>query len=459
MPVVLFVYYVLLARSRKLQNAFLLLASLAFYAWGEPRFVIILMVSIILNWFIAYQIDKHRHNDKFAKLMIVLDLILNLGIIFVFKYLMFSIDNINALFGIQWAVPRLALPIGISFFTFQAISYVIDVYRQDGKAQPTPFNVGLYIAFFPQLIAGPIVRYNTIAEQIDNRQENFDVFSAGVTRFIIGLAKKVLLANSFASLADYSFNSLAGSNISIDLAWIGAVAYSLQIYYDFSGYSDMAIGLGKMFGFHFEENFNYPYIAKSTSEFWRRWHISLGRWFRDYVYIPLGGNKAKNPNKVYFNLFVVWLLTGIWHGANFTFILWGLIYFVSISLEKLFKFEQRSGNVLLKRIYTLSLVLFSWVIFRAPSIGAAFDYIKCMFGFGSTPFNLDFLLYVLRENVAIIAAGLLFATPVYKSLKQYRWVDTMPAKAASVLAICFLFVAAFSFLIKGSYNPFIYFNF
>ncbi len=455
LPVVLLLYYGVLRNNRTLQNIFLFFSSLGFYAWGEPKFVLILIGSIIVNWYLGLAVDKYRENTRRARLIIVLDIVFNLSIIFVFKYLTFSVQTINSILKLGVDIPTIVLPIGISFFTFQAISYVLDVYRGQGEAQKTPLNVGLYIAFFPQLIAGPIVRYNTIAKQINERTESFSLFSEGVCRFIIGLSKKVLLANSFAAIADYSFRMIGYAPISIDMAWIGAIAYTFQIYYDFSGYSDMAIGLGKMFGFHFEENFNYPYISRSTSEFWRRWHISLGRWFRDYVYIPMGGNRDKN--KVFFNLFLVWLLTGIWHGANVTFILWGMLYFVSISVERLLGFENIKGFHILKRIYTLLLVTMGWVLFRSETVGSAITYIRCMFHIESL--NKDYLLFVLEENAVLFLMGILFSTPIYPMLKKTKLPSHPLVKIGYVGTLCFLFLASFSFLIKGSYNPFIYFNF
>ena len=332
LPIVIFIYYVFLRNHRNLQNIFLLIASLIFYAWGEVAFVFVMMLSIIANYFFGLFVSRAKNTNK-KKLPLVLSIVFNLSILFVFKYLVFTLTNINALFGANLAIPNIALPIGISFFTFQAMSYVIDVYRGE-EAQKSILNVGLYISFFPQLIAGPIVRYKTVAYQILHRKESFDDFSSGVCRFIIGMGKKVLLANSLAVVADAAFDGDI-ANTSASFAWLGAIAYTMQIFFDFSGYSDMAIGLGKMFGFKFLENFDYPYISGSITEFWRRWHISLGSWFRDYVYFPLGGSRVKSKGRLIFNLFVVWLLTGIWHGANWTFIIWGLMYFVLLVIEKL----------------------------------------------------------------------------------------------------------------------------
>lgn len=297
LPMVLIFYYGIFRNSRKLKNIFLLLASLFFYAWGEPTFVLVMIMSIICNYYFGLKVDKYKNDKKKAKSIIVIMLIFNLTIMFIFKYLMFTLTNIKYVTGLNFNIPNIALPIGISFFTFQAISYVIDVYRGNGKVQKNPLYVGLYISFFPQLIAGPIVRYETIAEQIENRHENFEDFSKGSCRFIIGLGKKMLLANTLALVADYAF-SIKSGELSVVMAWLGALAYTFQIFFDFSGYSDMAIGLGLMFGFKFLENFNYPYISKSISEFWRRWHISLGTWFRDYVYFPLGGSRSKFKEKI-----------------------------------------------------------------------------------------------------------------------------------------------------------------
>ena len=319
LPTVIFLYFVVFRKSRLLQNVFLLVASLFFYAWGEPKFVFVLMASIVVNWILGLAVDKVRERYLLAKLLVGIDVFINLSLLFVFKYLTFTCSLICDVTGTKSNLPSIALPIGISFFTFQAMSYVIDIYRKKGEAQKNLLYTGLYISFFPQLIAGPIVRYETIAKEITDRKETFDDFFNGFARFVTGLSKKVLLANGFAALADQVFDAVgAGNTISVLSGWLGAVAYTLQIFFDFSGYSDMAIGLGKMFGFHFLENFNYPYISTSITEFWRRWHISLGTWFRDYLYIPLGGSRCSRGRNIC-NLFVVWILTGLWHGANLTF--------------------------------------------------------------------------------------------------------------------------------------------
>ena len=303
LPVVIFLYYTLLKKTKIAKNIFLFIVSIIFYAWGEPYFVAVMLLSIIVNWIFGILIEKYKSDKLKSKIILILMLMFNLGILGIFKYLGFIIENINNVFNIHIQNPNIKLPIGISFFTFQAISYVIDVYKNDAKVQKNLLNMGLYISFFPQLIAGPIVRYKTIAEQIENREESFDKFSEGTVRFIKGLAKKVLLSNSLAVVADFAFE-IVPSDISVLLAWLGIISYTLQIYFDFSGYSDMAIGLAKLFGFELEENFNFPYISKSITEFWRRWHISLGTWFKDYLYIPLGGNRV-NKKRLIFNLFIV----------------------------------------------------------------------------------------------------------------------------------------------------------
>ena len=458
LPCVLLGYYILFRKSRTLQNVFLLLASLFFYAWGEPWFVLVMLVSITLNYVFGLLVSRCRDRQGTARALIVAMLSMNLGIMFVFKYLMFTIANINRVFNATLSVPAIALPIGISFFTFQAISYVLDIYRDRGEAQRNPLDVGLYISFFPQLIAGPIVKYETVALQIRGRRETWADFSSGACRFIMGLGKKVLLANTLALVAEKAFN-LGGARLSVSFAWMGALAYTLQIFFDFSGYSDMAIGLGKMFGFHFLENFNYPYISSSITEFWRRWHISLSTWFRDYVYFPLGGSRVKSRARMVFNLFVVWLLTGIWHGANWTFICWGLFYFVLIAAEKLSGFEGKlEKQRWVKHFYTMLLVVCGWVLFRADSIGAAAEYLKAMFGLqGNAFWDANTVLYALENRYFFIAA-ILFSMPVVKWLGQ-RIPNRHIFDILHVLSLLLIFIVSISYIIKGSYNPFIYFNF
>ena len=442
--------------SRVCQNILLLAASLFFYAYGEPSFVFVMIGSIMANWLFALIVDKVRENKAASKTVLTVMLVANFSVMFIYKYLMFTIRTINSISDRDFFVPSIVLPIGISFFTFQAVSYVIDVYRKNGDVQKNPMNVGLYVAFFPQLIAGPIVRYETIAEQIKNRKETIDDFSAGVCRFIIGFGKKVLIANTMAVVAEQAFKST--NELTVAFAWLGIISYALQIYFDFSGYSDMAIGMGKMFGFHFLENFDYPYISKSISEFWRRWHISLGTWFRDYVYFPLGGSRVSNKRLIW-NLFIVWSLTGLWHGANFTFLLWGLLYFAFIMLEKLFGFEQKFNRLtFLKHIYVILVVILGWVLFRSDSVSYAGSYIKSMFGFNGNSFIDDKAMMFFWEYKHFYIMGILFATPLAKWFRQ-KFFRYKIVKILYPVTLMLVFIVAISFIAKGMYNPFIYFNF
>lgn len=457
LPFVLAVYYIFLKKTKELKNIFLLIASLFFYAWGEPVYVYLMIVAIFINWF--YGIVVHKlENKKLAVRMVLAAMVLtNLGILGWFKYSVFIILQINRFLHTQFPVPEVELPIGISFFTFQAMSYVFDVYRKKGRVQYNPLRVGLYISLFPQLIAGPIVRYETIAEQMEYRRENWSDFSRGVTRFCIGLGKKVLIANNMAVVADAAFALLIEGQFqaSVAMAWLGAISYTLQIFFDFSGYSDMAIGLGQMFGFHFEENFNYPYIAKSVSEFWRRWHISLQTWFRDYVYFPLGGSRVSKPRLI-FNLFVVWALTGIWHGANWTFLAWGLMYFVLLTIEKLTGFDKKQywwGH-----IYTLLFVVIGWVIFRSSGMGNAFTYIKAMFGMGAKGLTDSAVGAYLVQNWVYYVMALVGCVPIVPELEG-KWKNKMLWNMVFALCVVMAFWISVSFIMNQAYNPFIYFNF
>ena len=461
LPVALILYYGLFF-SNPLKNGILLILSLIFYAWGEPKFVLLMILSIVVNYFLALIIDIIRDKKSLAKFFLLISCIYNLGMLFIFKYLTFVIRNINKYQNNPITVPNMVLPIGISFFTFQALSYVIDVYRKSGVVQKNPFYVGLYISFFPQLVAGPIVKYSTIAEQIKNRKETWEKFSVGTCRFITGLGKKVLISNSMAIVADRIFGMSEISPIAASLAWIGSIAYTLQIFYDFSGYSDMAIGMGLMFGFKFEENFNYPYISKSISEFWRRWHISLGSWFKDYVYFPLGGSRVSNKDKMIRSLLVVWLLTGIWHGAEWTFIVWGLLNFVFIALEKIISFEKIENIGIFKHIYTLFLVNLGWVIFRSLNLYEAGKYISYMFGLSYNGFFSDYTLMFIKEYSVFFILGIVFSTPIAKYANKLIVENTKGTKLLEYVypfAIMILFIIVLSYLVKGSYNPFIYFNF
>ena len=452
LPAVVIIYYILPKRS--LKNYFLLISSLLFYAYGEPKFVLIMLLSIIINYLVGIFIDLSKEKKKLSKLILIFGILYNILILFVFKYLVFTIRNINNLFKINFSVKDILLPIGISFFTFQCLSYIIDVYRRKINVQKNPFYLGLYISFFPQLIAGPIVRYSTIQEQICNRCESVDMFFDGIKRFIVGLGKKVIIANTMALIADYIFNlDLGVKNISTLSVWLGAIAYTLQIFYDFSGYSDMAIGLGKIFGFSFEENFNYPYISKSITEFWRRWHISLGTWFRDYVYIPLGGNRVKKW-RLFLNLGIVWLLTGLWHGANWTFIIWGVLYFFLISFEKITDNIRNKIPIVVQYITTIFFVIIGWVLFRSSSISFAFNYIKRMFTFKNM-YDLKFA-ELLLENIVILLFALIFCLPIMKKVSESKNRIVLILYHFSLVVV---FIISMSYIIKGSYNPFIYFNF
>lgn len=457
LPSALIVYYLFLRRWRQAQNIFLLIASLFFYAWGEPWFVLVMMGSILANYGFGLWVARALGAGTGAKAPVLMAVLFNLGILFVFKYLTFTLSILNRLGG-AFVIPGIELPIGISFFTFQALSYVLDVQRGRGRVQRSPLKVGLYISFFPQLIAGPIVKYETVADQIDNRKESWDDFSAGCARFIVGLGKKVLLSNQLALVADRAFLLEGVDKLTTSFAWLGALCYTLQIYYDFSGYSDMAIGLGKMFGFHFLENFNYPYISKSITEFWRRWHISLSTWFRDYVYFPLGGSRVDSKWKHIRNLFVVWLLTGIWHGANWTFIAWGLFYFVLLVLEK-YGHLGRGWPEACRWLFTFLMVNFAWVLFRADGLGAAMGYLRAMFGCGAGLWSAETGLF-LRENWTVLLAGAVFSAPV--ALKLRDWAVKRQSALLDLgygLLAGAIFLVSASFIIKGTYNPFIYFNF
>lgn len=461
LPMVLLLYY-LLWFSKPLKNTVLLVASLFFYAWGEPWFVGIMILSIVMNYVFGILVDKYREKRKRVKGILIGMCVYNLGMLFVFKYLTFILRHLNEYKEDFVIVPNIMLPIGISFFTFQAISYVVDVYQKKGKVQKNPFNVGLYIAFFPQLIAGPIVRYNVIAEQIHARKETWGKFSVGVCRFIVGLSKKILISNNMAIVTDQIFVLSGQGNMAVSLAWLGSIAYTLQIYFDFSGYSDMAIGLGLMFGFKFEENFNYPYISKSISEFWRRWHISLGSWFKDYVYFPMGGSRVTNKDKMVKNLFVVWLLTGIWHGAEWTFVVWGMLHFACIVGEKFINFEKWEGNNWLKTGYVLFVVNIGWVIFRAPNLKEAGHYLGAMFGFIDHALWSDYTFMFLKEYGIFFLIGIIFSMPIGRRINKRLAEKPKGGKIVEAfypVVILLLFFICITYLVKGTYNPFIYFNF
>lgn len=458
LPLVLFSYFLV---GRKLQNIVLLGFSLVFYAWGEPLYVLIMMLSIVLNYIFGLFVDKFRHHKSLKKIILWFAIIANLLILGYYKYFNFLIENINRLFDMNIEVDPVVLPIGISFFTFQAMSYVIDVYRNDARVQKNPFDLALYVALFPQLIAGPIVRYNEIAEQLKKRFVNLEKFSEGIQIFIVGLSKKVLIANQVGIVADAIFNKPT-SEMSILLAWVGIVAYSLQIYFDFSGYSDMAIGLGKMFGFDFPKNFNYPYISKSITEFWRRWHISLSSWFRDYVYIPLGGNRVSTV-KIYRNLFIVWGLTGFWHGASWTFLAWGLYYGIIIALERagLNKVLAKLWSPI-RHVYVILIFLIGWVFFRADNFTYSFEFIKTMFGINGQPAIDQLALYYLHDYGIILAIAILFSTPIIPFVMNKIKAGSalqVPKQLVVFVLLISLFIVNIVYMVNSTFNPFIYFRF
>ncbi|NLY69730.1 MAG: MBOAT family protein [Clostridiales bacterium] len=452
LPTVLLVYYAIPMRFVAAKNAVLLTVSLIFYAWGEPQNIVLMLLAIACNYVFGLGIEKCRGYGSAGacRAILVLSLVYNLGTLFFFKYFNFVTGGI---------FPHIALPIGISFFTFQIMSYTIDVYRGEVAAQRNIFKLGLYISLFPQLIAGPIVRYIDIEKQLTERSYDADKLFCGTSRFIVGLAKKVLVSNTVAQMADFAFGVTGELNAAT--AWLGALCYGLQIYYDFSGYSDMAIGLGHMLGFDFLENFNYPYISCSVQEFWRRWHISLSTWFRDYLYIPLGGNR-RGKLRTYINLFIVFVCTGIWHGAAWNFLVWGLYHGFFLIIERIgFRKVLDRLPRAVARGYTLLVVLFGWVLFRAETLPAAIKYAASMFNFG----NIGLVRASLQlDNITgfAIAIGIIFSAPLLPWLK--RKLEALPGGKTSAYVLnvsgCIgLFLLSVVFLTGSDYNPFIYFRF
>lgn len=458
LPVVAVIYK--LCNNIKARNVVLIIASIFFYAFGEPKAVILMLLSIVFNYGLALLMDKYKNRKK---LFLVLSVIINLALLVYYKYTGFLIESIDSVFSLNIYVPVIHLPIGISFFTFQAMSYVIDVYRGDVPAQKKLGNVLLYISFFPQLIAGPIVKYHDIEKQIDNRSITFEKYSSGVERFLIGLFKKVLIANNVGAVWNLISTS-DFSNISVATAWLGAVAYSLQIYFDFSGYSDMAIGLGKMFGFEFLENFNYPYISKSIREFWRRWHISLSTWFKEYLYIPLGGNRKGNI-RTYINLLIVFFCTGLWHGASWNFVIWGLWHGFFSVIERLGfgKILAKDKTNILSRIYTLFVVIVGFTIFALVDFGALKEYIGIML-FNTNDALIDnSFLFIVKNNLLIILAGMLVSTPVCGWVKnKLSFNNKIAINVCNIIYVVLYligFMLSVSYLVSSSYNPFLYFRF
>ena len=455
LPCVLILY---LIAPKCLKNTVLLLSSLVFYAWGEPRYVIWMLLAITLGYIFGLLIERFKEKKRISKLFMILSVASSLAMLGYFKYVDFFIGNFNAITGLSVPLLKIALPIGISFYTFQILSYTVDVYRGDVAAQKNPIDLAAYVALFPQLIAGPIVRYSDVAEQLKSRTHSFEKTALGARRFMIGLGKKILIANILGELCD-TFR--ASDDKSVLFFWLYAVAYSLHIYFDFSGYSDMAIGLGKIFGFDFLENFNYPYISASITEFWRRWHMSLGSWFRDYVYIPLGGNRVSRLRHL-FNIFVVWMLTGFWHGAAWNFIVWGLFFAVLLMVEKLWLLKYLKKSRVLSHIYVVVLIIISFVIFDASSMGQAFSYIGSMFGAGGYPLvSTEFLDYFRSYGVVLIL-GIIGATPLPKKLWNRIAATNIGSNImtfAEPIALSALLLCCSAYLVDGSYNPFLYFRF
>ncbi len=460
LPLTLLLYYgvgVALTKNVTVKNCILLLGSLVFYAWGEPVYIVLMLLSILFNFAAGRVIDSALSDGRtgLAKFQFIADVVYNLAVLGFFKYADFVVDNINGLFGAHIPPLELPLPIGISFYTFQILSYIIDLYTGKIRVQKNLVSFALYISLFPQLIAGPIVKYKEIEEQLVGRKESLVKYSRGMARFVVGLAKKLLLANTLGAV--YSgIQAMDVGSLSALTAWTGIACYTLQIYFDFSGYSDMAIGLGSMFGFRFNENFNYPYIATSITDFWRRWHISLSSWFRDYVYIPLGGNRRKTP-RVIFNLIVVWLLTGLWHGAAWNFVLWGMFYGVLLIFEK-----YVLGDLLpriptpVRWLTTMVLVMCGWVLFSAPDLTGALLYFKAMFG-GAAGFTDGNGAYLLSTNLAVLVLGAFCATPAYRHILER--VDPKWVSRAKFVAYPLLFALCVVFMVSETYNPFLYFRF
>ena len=446
LPLVLFCYYLV---PYKFKNFILLLFSLIFYAYGEPIYILIMLFSCIVDYTHALIIDKYRGTYK-AKFALISSIVINLSLLGFFKYSDFFISIVNSFTHSNIALLNITLPIGISFYTFQTMSYTIDVYRNETPVQKNIISLSTFVTLFPQLVAGPIVRYSDISHDLNNRVHSFDKFYEGVYRFIIGLCKKVILANNLG-LIWYSVKSTPYDSLSLLTSWLGIICFTLQIYFDFSGYSDMAIGLGKIFGFDFLENFNFPYISKSITEFWRRWHISLGIWFRDYVYIPLGGNRCKK-SRWFINIFIVWFLTGLWHGASFNFILWGIYFGIILVFEKLFLLEfLKKIPKWTNHIYTMFLVIIGFVLFEIDNLSDVLTYLNSMFNLNNTIVDKTFFYYLI-PNILLILFSIICTTPIVKNiLYRYKYIRIIVLVLGMILSV--------AFLADASFNPFLYFRF
>ena len=449
LPAVLITYFLV---PRWAKNGVLLISSLIFYGWGEPRYVFLMIGTIVLFYGCGLAIEKAAHS-RWKRFWLLISIVVSLGLLGIFKYADFFLESFNAVTGLSLPLLKLALPIGISFYTFQCLSYTIDVYRGHVPAQKNLISFGAYVALFPQLIAGPIVRYVDIARQLDHRSHSLEDFTLGLRRFLVGLSKKILLANLFGELTNLYRDA---SEPSVLFAWMYAAAFMLHIYFDFSGYSDMAIGLGRIFGFQFVENFRYPYLSGTITEFWRRWHISLGSWFRDYVYIPLGGNRVSRGRWI-FNILVVWMLTGLWHGAAWNFVVWGLVYAVALLLEKQIPLLQKLPDIL-RRVYVLLVVILGFVLFNAADLSQAAGDIAGLFGIGGVPLITGESVYYLRSYGLLFAAGIVGATPLIKHLAQKVEKTRIGAVLEPIVMIGLLLVCT-AYLVDGSFNPFLYFRF
>ncbi len=453
LPIVLAGYYLL---PRSWRTSWLFAVNLVFYGWGEPVYILLMLFSISVNYTAGRLIDRWREERHRARVVLTVNTVVNLLLLFFFKYFDLVAETLSRLPGIAIPTLGLTLPIGISFYTFQTMSYPIDVYRWDGRVQRNFVKFGTFVALFPQLIAGPIVRYKDIADQLDERHETVDRFASGVERFIVGLAKKVLIANNVGLLWDAYANTPAGSLTFVG-AWLAAIAFSLQIYFDFSGYSDMAIGLGRMLGFEFLENFNYPYISRTVTEFWRRWHISLGNWFKDYLYVPLGGNRKGLPRQI-LNILIVWACTGIWHGASWTFLLWGLYYAFFLLLEKTFLLRWLDkAPRFVGHLYTLLVAVSGWVIFQQAGVSQTLVFFRAMYGFGGAGFVCGTDLYYLAGFGLLLLVGMFASLPtgakLFRKLPERLRAVAVPGLILAVLAI------STAYLVDSTYNPFLYFRF
>ncbi|MFD3158106.1 MBOAT family O-acyltransferase [Haloimpatiens sp. FM7330] len=456
LPLTIFTYYIV---PRALRNFILVVASLIFYAWGEPTYIVIMLFSTVFDYINGLLIHKYKERKTITRLVLINSIVVNLGILCFFKYYGFVVDNINAVFNLGLTAKKLPLPVGISFYTFQTMSYVIDLYLGKVKMQKNIISFAAYVTMFPQLVAGPIVKYGDIAKQLNNRKESLDMFGEGVELFVIGLGKKVLLANNIGILWS-SVKALPMNNLSVLSAWLGIIAFTFQIYFDFSGYSDMAIGLGKMFGFHINKNFNYPYISKSITEFWRRWHMSLGSWFREYVYIPLGGNK-KGRLKQYRNIFIVWFATGLWHGASWNFVFWGLYFGVFLVIEKTFLLKWFDNKPkFIGHVYTMLIVIVGWVLFEFDNITQGLAFIKVMFGFGTHSLIDGSALYYLYTNALLFIVIILCSTPIPRKvfLSLQSKLKMIGVIVVPIIYMLIVFVST-AYLVNETYNPFLYFRF